>query len=111
VLATWWLQAKFTPPLFLAHPQLPVISLSDVRFMIQSKEGIRLPDPRGLLAAEAAKQTPNLAEINKIIWDDAVVWPVTPFTYGIWAKRDEFDFSLINLGLPPTDISWIGLRD
>jgi hypothetical protein len=82
--------------------------VADVKFMVQSKEGIRLPDPTGALAAETRKAKPDLAVINQIIWDDAIVWPVTPFVRGIWATEGAFDFSLINLNLPPTDLSWIG---
>jgi hypothetical protein len=82
--------------------------VADVKFMIQSKEGIRLPDPTGVLAAEASKAMPDLSVINRVIWDDAVVWPVTTYLRGIWATEGAFDFSLINLNLPPTDLSWIG---
>lgn len=85
--------------------------VSDVKFMVQSKEGIRLPDPTGRLAAEAANPQPDLREINRILWDDAIVWPVTPFTYGLWATKGMFDFSQIDLGLPPSDLTWIGLRN
>jgi Bacterial extracellular solute-binding proteins, family 5 Middle len=85
--------------------------IADVRFMIQSREGIRLPDPTGELAKEAAKPDTNLAHINQILWDDAIVWPVTPFIMGLWARKDMFDFSQINLSLPATDLSWIGLKE
>ena len=86
-------------------------ALEDVRFMIQSKEGIRLPDPTGELAKEAAKPDTNLARINQILWEDAIAWPVTPFSMGLWARKDMFDFSQLNLSLPATDLSWIGLKE
>ena len=84
--------------------------IHDVKFMINSKEGIRLPDPTGRLKLEAAKERPDFAKINEILWDDAIIWPVTHFSSGLWAKKGLFDFSQINLGLPPTDISWIGIN-
>ncbi|MEI8027071.1 MAG: ABC transporter substrate-binding protein [Pseudomonadota bacterium] len=84
---------------------------ADVRFMILSKEGIRLPDPSGRLALEAAKPKLDLAAVNQIIWDDAVVWPVAHFRSGLWARKGLFDMSLLNLSLPPTDLSLIGMSN
>lgn len=83
--------------------------IADVKFMITSKEGIRLPDPTGRLKAEAAKDRPDFTKINQILYDDAIVWPVAHFSSGLFAKRGLFDFSQINLSLPPTDISFIGV--
>lgn len=82
----------------------------DARFMIQSKEGIRLPDPDGRLHEEAAKPELNYDKLEEILWDQAIIWPLAHFQAGLWARKDTFDFSQINLDLPATDFSWIGIK-
>jgi len=80
----------------------------DVRFMVQSKEGIRLPDPSKKLHEITDKDEFEVGEVNQQLWDDAIVWPVQHLGLGLWARKGMFDFSKINLVLPSTDISWIG---
>ena len=96
------------------HPLLTGIlvedPIGDVKFMVKSKEGIMLPDPTGELNKETDKDKPDLPRINKILWDDAIIWPVTHYSSGLWARKGMFDFSQLNLNLPPTDISWIGVK-
>lgn len=80
-----------------------------IRFMVGSKEGIKLPDPTGRLA-EAIKHDPiDIQKVNEILWDDALIWPVYPLATGIWA-RPELDFSLVNLIRPPTPLYLIGWK-
>jgi hypothetical protein len=81
--------------------------MQDVRFMFFSKEGIRLPDEDGSIRDELEKQIPDLQIINKLLWDQAIIWPVTHYAAGLWAKPG-IDFSLINLIIPPTDFQWLG---
>lgn len=83
----------------------PIHSLG---FMFQSKEGIRLPDPTGAITKELMKDQPNLVRVNQLIWDDAIVWPITHFAAGIWSK-EGYDFSLYNRTNPPVAFEWIGL--
>ncbi len=83
----------------------------DVRFMIQSREGICLPDPTGRLKQEAKKETLDYRKLDEILWDDAIIWPLAHFRSGLAARKGMFDFSMINLDMPATDISWIGKVD
>lgn len=82
----------------------------DARFMIQSKEGIRLPDPDGRLHAEAAKPDLDYDKLEEILWDQAIIWPLAHFQDGLWVRKGAFDFSEMNLDLPATDFSWIGMK-
>jgi hypothetical protein len=80
---------------------------NDIRFMIQTKEGIYLPDPTGRLA-KAIKSSPiNMQKVNEILWDDAIVWPWAHVSQGLWT-RPEFDLSLVNVLLPATPLYLIG---
>ncbi len=82
---------------------------ADIRFMFLSKEGIRLPDTDGRIHKELEKPKLDVQRINELIWEQAVIWPVTHFAHGLWA-REELDLSMLNLVLPPTDFSWIGWK-
>lgn len=82
----------------------------DARFMIQSKEGIRLPDPDGRLHEEASKPDLDYDKLEEILWDQAIIWPLAHFQAGLWVRKGSFDFSQINLDLPATDFSWIGMK-
>jgi hypothetical protein len=79
----------------------------DIRFMILSKEGIRLPDTDGRLHNVLENPDFSPQEINEIIWDQAVVFPIGHFAAGVWAKK-QFDFSMLNTVLPPIEFQWIG---
>ncbi|MGK5084381.1 ABC transporter substrate-binding protein [Bdellovibrionota bacterium FG-1] len=79
----------------------------DIRFMFLSGEGIRLPDVDGQIKKELSKEVLDPPRINKMIWDQAVIWPLTHFSLGMWV-RDDLDLSLLNLVPPPTDFTWIG---
>jgi hypothetical protein len=82
----------------------------DVRFMFLSKEGIRLPDTDGNIKNALAKSHLDPQEVNQLLWNQAVVWPVVHYASGLWAKNDKFDFSEVNLILPPTEFQWIKWR-
>lgn len=79
-----------------------------VRFMFLSKEGIRLPDPGGHVARVLAREEFDLQEINEILWDDAVIWPVSHFGWGTWAKPDV-DLGRCNQGLIWPALQWAGV--
>jgi hypothetical protein len=81
----------------------------DIRFMFLSKEGIRLPDSNGKILTELKSSKLNPQKINALLWEQAIIWPVTHFASGFWAKSD-LDFSQINLILPPTDFSLLGWK-
>jgi hypothetical protein len=83
---------------------------SDIRFMINSKEGICLPDidgEIGKLVAGANKI--DTQKVNQMIFDQAVVWPVAHFADGIWAN-DKINMDSYNSLLPVYDFSWIGIK-
>ncbi len=82
----------------------------DIRFMFLSKEGIRLPDTDGKILAALSKLELDPQEINQLIWNQAVVWPVVHYASGFWSRKGRFDFSSVNLVLPPTEFQWIKRR-
>jgi len=84
--------------------------LDDVKFMFRSKEGIFLPDETGEILKELDKNPVNLQRINELLWEQGLIWPVTHYSSGLWARPD-LDFSEINLVLPPTSFQWIGWKD
>ncbi len=84
----------------------PIHSLG---FMFQSKEGIRLPDPTGMITQELNQEKPDLIRVNRLIWNDALIWPITHFAAGIWSK-DQYDFNLYNRTNPPVAFEWIGTQ-
>lgn len=108
---------EFAPDLPLYHNDLVSIVTgilidspeSDIRFMFKSKEGIRLPDPTGKGLKLINKSPIDIQKVNEMIWDDAIIWPVTHLSIGLWG-RAELDFSLINTILPPTAIHLIGRK-
>jgi hypothetical protein len=79
---------------------------SDIRFMFESTEGIRLPDSTGEIRDELKKPQLDPQRINELIWEQAIVWPLTHFAFGVWT-RPNVDLSQMNLALPPADFSWI----
>lgn len=83
--------------------------MQDVRFMFFSQEGIRLPDIDGSIHAELQKDHPDIQYVNELLWEQAVIWPITHYASGFWATND-IDFSQINLVLPPSDFQWLGWK-
>jgi hypothetical protein len=83
----------------------------DLRFMVKSKEGIRLPDPTGQLREVVNQDKVDVARFNQILWDDAIIWPITHMVLGLWIKKGKIDVSLLNLSLPPSDLSLIGVNE
>jgi len=82
---------------------------SDIRFMFQSKEGIRLPDLDGRISKELERTKIDVNAVNRLIWDQALIWPIGHFSYGLWVKS-KYDLSRLNLVLPPTQLSLIGYK-
>lgn len=81
----------------------------DVSFMFKSQEGIRLPDPTGKAALAISRPHINVQEVNEVLWDDAIIWPVIHVSEGLWA-RPELDLSRVNVVLPPTAMHLIGWK-
>lgn len=82
----------------------------DILFMFRSKEGIMLPDADGRITRELKKENFDVQKINELLWDQAIIWPIMQFSYGLWVKP-QYDFSIVNLVLPPTELQWIGFNN
>jgi hypothetical protein len=81
----------------------------DVRFMFQSTEGIRLPDPTGTAKRHLGSQKFSLDSVNEILWEDGIIWPIEHPTSGIWTKGN-IDTSNISLTQTPTDWAFLGWK-
>jgi hypothetical protein len=80
-----------------------------VRFMVLSQEGIRLPDPTGKLAAIVRKPKVDLADFNRQLWEDAVVWPLGHVTSGVWITN-FVDVHLHDLSFLSVNFALVGRR-
>ncbi len=80
---------------------------TDIRFMFKSKQGIRLPDIDGSISIELDKKILNVQKINELLWKQAVIWPITHHSYGIWISPNV-DIKILNTVLPPIDFFWVG---
>lgn len=76
------------------------------KFMFSS-EGIFLPDPSGSAHALFRELGFSLNKINKVIFDDAIIWPVFHETSGFWVHKGV-DLSRYNHSLPMSELQWIG---
>lgn len=82
--------------------------LSTVKFMFQSKHGIKLPDISGKILEELKKENPNIQIINQELWDQAIIWPVRHFSSGFWINRNiNIDVSELNLNHPAIDFQFV----
>lgn len=81
----------------------------DVRYMFLSKEGIRLPDETGEIYSLLEEKKLNLQKINELLFEQAIIWPLTHFADGVLAK-DHIDVSMLNTIHPPIDFAFIGLK-
>lgn len=77
--------------------------LADLRFMVRSAEGIRLPDPTNQLKALVQDAHFDLQAFNQVVWDDALAWPVMHTTAGLWLRSDRVDLAQVNLSHPPSE--------
>lgn len=84
----------------------------DIKFMVNSKEGIRLPDPKGILEKETSKDRIHVdtQKINQTLWDDALVWGLSFRSQGLWFREDYVDVSELNRSMPLIDFNWIGRK-
>lgn len=81
---------------------------SDVRLMF-SEEGIFLPDPTGKITEELKKAKINIQMINQQLYDDAIIWPVSITSRGVWVRQD-LDLSDYNTLKPLGELQWIGQK-
>tara|TARA_Y100000768_G_scaffold116943_1_gene86374 strand:- start:7168 stop:8595 length:1428 start_codon:yes stop_codon:yes gene_type:complete len=83
--------------------------IDDVKFMINSTAGIRIPDMNGKLKKLASEEEVDVNQINKEIWDQAIIWPIAHFTSGLFSKS-FVDLNKLNLIQPPIDFTWVGKK-
>lgn len=81
--------------------------LASVRFMFESKEGARLPDPTGRISAELKLPKPDLQAVNARLLDDAIIWPVAHAGFGVWVAP-RVDSALANDARVVTPLHWLG---
>ena len=82
----------------------------DIRFMFLSKEGIYLPDEGGAIGKMVAGGKFDVQAVNQAIWDQKLLWPLSHRASGLFVS-DRIDMSKINLSMPVTDLSWIGVKN
>lgn len=82
---------------------------ADIRFMIESKSGVRLPDEDGSIRRVLQKEDFSPQEINQLLWDQAIIWPLGHYSMGLWAS-EQVDLSWHNNILPPLELEWIGWK-
>lgn len=82
----------------------------DVQFMFKSKEGVMIPDTTGEIMKELENKIVNIQKINELIWDQAVIWPLSHYSIGFWGDKNKFNFSKINLARTPTMLELIELK-
>lgn len=83
------------------YPEAPHEGL---RFMIESKEGIRLPDPSGRIGRIVSEPKFSIKDFNTALWDDALVWPVTHGATGLWVDQSKVDAIALDLIQVPTEL-------
>lgn len=81
----------------------------DIRFMFLSKEGIYLPDENEQIAKMVKDGKFDVQAVNQAIWDQKMLWPLSHRASGLFVS-DRIDMSKINLSMPVTDLSWIGVK-
>jgi len=87
--------------LYIASPY------TDIKFMFNSKEGIRLPDPTGKLKQITEEENFNINVVNKQIHQDSIVIPVFHFIKGFFYSK-EVDTELFSNRISSVDFNWIG---
>lgn len=81
----------------------------DINFMFKSKMGINLPDTTGEINRYIEKQNYSIDHIEKLLHEQAVIWPVAHFSIGLY-HSENIDFSKSNMIQPPIDFNWVGIK-
>lgn len=83
----------------------------DIKFMFESKEGIQLPDENNEIKSYLSdKDKFDIQLVNKLLWEQGLVWPIDHFSFGIWINNDEISVKSINPLLPATDLNFFELK-
>lgn len=80
---------------------------SSIRYMFESAEGVRLPDPTGRAGRIIARTPVDMRSVDEVLWDDAIIWPLQHLSWGVWA-HPKVDVSQANIALPVPALHWMG---
>lgn len=82
--------------------------MDDVNFMFKSKQGINLPDEDGTIFKKLEDNKIDIQEINRIIWEQGIIWPIRHYSMGFWIKKSSnIDLSELNLTMQPIDFQFV----
>ena len=83
----------------------------DIKFMFMSKQGIKLPDETGEILKLLKDDNFDVQAVNKLLWEQAVIWPIRHFSMGFWTKNSKnIDVTNLNLMLHPIDFQFVKWR-
>lgn len=83
--------------------------VGEMRFMVETKEGVCLPDPTGRAHAALKRASAEAQEFNQILWDDAIIWTMF-HSHGGWWRKPDVDFSLFDSSADVPAVSMMGWR-
>lgn len=81
--------------------------IHDIVFMFKSQHGIKLPDQTGEINKLISQESFSPQDVNKLLWDQAIIWPLGHMSLGIWKQGNRVNLNSYNLILPPLDLQWI----
>lgn len=88
--------------ILIDHPR------EDIQFMFKSKQGINLPDENNEIHKVLENENFTIQKVNEIIWDQAIVWPVTHSSSGMWIKKtSNINVKKLNASIHPFDAQFI----
>lgn len=103
-------QAKIVDFIFKGTGILTANPYEDIKFMFLSKEGIQLPDEdQRIINNISSTNKFNVQEINEIIWDQALIWPLYHYGMGMWVS-ERINLNILNSQIPPTNFLFVGLH-
>lgn len=88
--------------ILIDHPR------EDIQFMFKSKQGINLPDENNEIHKVLENENFTIQKVNEMIWEQAIVWPVTHTSSGMWIKRSSnINVKSLNTSIHPFDAQFI----
>lgn len=80
----------------------------DIQFMFKSKQGINLPDQYHKIFEILENENFNIQEVNEELWNQAIIWPITHSSNGMWIKKSShINVNELNTSLLPLDAQFI----
>ncbi len=75
-----------------------------------SPEGVFLPDPGARVKKLMRNESFSINQVNELIFDEAVVWPVLHFSHGFFVNTSKVDLSRYNHQWPLSELQWMGAK-